>query len=142
MTYNNNSISFKAAVWMIQWQVFFSKIDPSIFTFYISVYANSEFQLLAIQLCFSSWWTDLQLWLSEILLAPWRVSNVEKNQSWRRKLWSLCTFCQGEELLSSLWVLSENTQHGAGHSTAVHLLYSTHDHAHVTTTTNIHSRHK
>lgn len=60
-----------------------------------------------------------------------------------KEVWSLVsTFDQGQELFSSFWILSEHTQHGAGHSTTVHLLHSTHDHTHVTATTNVHSGHK
>lgn len=39
---------------------------------------------------------------------------------------------QGQELVSSLGVLTENAQHGAGHSLAVHLLDASHNHTHVT----------
>ncbi len=41
---------------------------------------------------------------------------------------------QSQELVSCLGVLTENTQHGAGHSLAVHLLDASHNHTHVTGT--------
>lgn len=44
----------------------------------------------------------------------------------------LAVLGQGQELLPRFRILPEHSQHGAGHRAAVHLLDSTHDHAHVT----------
>lgn len=40
---------------------------------------------------------------------------------------------ESQELFPSLWILPEHTQHRAGHSFAVHFLYTSHYHTHVST---------
>lgn len=40
---------------------------------------------------------------------------------------------EGEELFPRLWIFPEHTQHRAGDSLAVHFLYSSHYHTHVST---------
>lgn len=52
-TYNTNSISFKATVWMIQWQVFFSKVVVHVVTLILQ-YSHFIFQYMQT-VSFSCW---------------------------------------------------------------------------------------
>lgn len=55
-----------------------------------------------------------------------------KNSAGRNSAWGLLgAHCESQELLPGFGVLQVDSQHGAGHRAAVHLLDAAHHHAHV-----------